>query len=124
MLIEIRVPVLPDRTGTAYLKAEDRASHFPVVRVAAVVNLDSGETCRFARIGVTGVAAVPFRAGTAEAALMSKHLDQPTLEAAARHIVEGVQPLSDLFASSDYRAHLVQVYAARAIRQAIRRPRP
>jgi carbon-monoxide dehydrogenase medium subunit len=124
MLVEICIPVLPSGTGAAYLKVEDKASHFAVVGVAAVVGMDSGGTCRFARIGVTGVGASPFRAGTAEAALMSKQLDQPTLAAAARHVVEGVQPLSDLFASGDYRAHLVQVYAARAVHEAVRRTRP
>jgi carbon-monoxide dehydrogenase medium subunit len=118
VLVEIRIPPLAQRTGTAYLKAEDKASHFAVVGIAAVIGLDAGGTCRVARIGVTGLSATPFRAEAMEGALVSTRLDQQTAETAARHVVERVELLSDLFASSDYRAHLAEVYATRAVLQA------
>ena len=118
VLVEIRIPLLPNGMGTAYLKVEDKASHFAIVGVAAVIDMDAQGACRTARVGVTGVAATPYRARSVESALLNQRPDQPTIEAAAQHAVEGVQPLPDLFASSDYRAHLAQVYASRAIVQA------
>jgi carbon-monoxide dehydrogenase medium subunit len=121
MLVEIRIPPLPNRTGAAYLKAEDKASHFAVVGVAAVIGIDTDGACRSARIGVTGVSATPYRAQAVETALLNTQLDQHTIEAAAQRAVEGVYPLPDLFASSDYRTHLARVYAGRAIMQATQR---
>jgi carbon-monoxide dehydrogenase medium subunit len=121
LLVEIRIPPLRDRIGTAYLKAEDKASHFAVVGIAAVIGIDTNGTCRAARVGVTGVCATPYRAQAVETGLLNKHLDQHTIEAAAQHTVTGLQPLPDLFASSDYRAYLARVYAGRAIMQAAQR---
>jgi carbon-monoxide dehydrogenase medium subunit len=118
MLVEIRVPPPPQGTGGAYLKAEDKASHFAVVGVAALVGVDAHQSCRVVRVSVTGVAAVPFRAGAAEAALLNTHLTEPTVRQAVQGIADGLEPLSDLFASAEYRRHLTQVHMARAVLQA------
>lgn len=118
MLCEIRVPPPPNGAGAAYLKVEDKASHFAVVGIAAVVALNANGSCRFARLGVTGVTAVPFRARAAEEALRDQPLTAPTVHLAVRDIAHGVEPLADLFASGEYRGHLAQVYAARAVLQA------
>jgi carbon-monoxide dehydrogenase medium subunit len=40
---------------------------------------------------------------------------------AAATVADGVDANSDLFASADYRRHLAQVYAARALKQALSR---
>jgi carbon-monoxide dehydrogenase medium subunit len=98
LLVEVRIPPLPDGSGGAYVKAEDKASHFAVVGVAALVGVRADGTCTRARIGVTGLGATPFRAKIVEAALADSHLD--------------------LFASGEYRAHLTRVYAARAVLKA------
>jgi carbon-monoxide dehydrogenase medium subunit len=118
VLAEIRLPPLRNGTGTAYVKAEDKASHLAIVGVAAVIDMDAEGTCRAARVGITGVAAVPYRARAVEAALLNQRLDRPKMEAAAEHAVAGIQPLPDLFASVGYRAHLARVYASRVIVQA------
>jgi carbon-monoxide dehydrogenase medium subunit len=118
MLMEIRLPSLPNGAGSAYLKAEDNASHFAVVGVAAIVGVDAAQTCRQVRVAVTGLTATPFRATAFEAALLNQRLEQASVESAARHTIGATEPLSDLFASSEYRVHLAQVYAARAVLQA------
>jgi aerobic carbon-monoxide dehydrogenase medium subunit len=120
MLVEICVP-LPQATGGVYLKVEDKASHFAVVGVAALVGLEPGGACGFARVGVTGVAGVPFRAAAVEQALLRQHLTEETVRLAAQGVARAVEPLSDLFASAEYRRHLTQVYAARAVLQAASR---
>jgi len=70
-----------------------------------------------ARIGVTGMGSHAFRARNAEA-LLEGGASAP--EAAA---VVGVdqEANSDLYASADYRRHLAQVHAARAIGAALSR---
>jgi len=121
MLVEIRVPAPPRGAGGAYLKVEDKASHFAVVGVAAVVGVEPAGRCRFARVGVTGVSGVPYRAAAVEAALAHQPLTDEHVRLAAKGIASAVEPLSDLFASADYRRHLAQVYTARAVLQAASR---
>ncbi|MBP1685636.1 MAG: Carbon-monoxide dehydrogenase (acceptor) [Deltaproteobacteria bacterium] len=121
MLVEIRIPPLPHGIGGAYLKAEDKASHFAVVGVAALVGAEPTGTCQFARVGVTGFAGVPFRATTVEAAILRKPLTEESVRVAAQGIADAGEPLSDLFASAAYRRHLTQVYVARALMQAASR---
>ncbi|MFN8624490.1 MAG: xanthine dehydrogenase family protein subunit M [Candidatus Binatia bacterium] len=121
ILVEIRVPAPPQGTGAAYLKAEDKASHFAVVGVAALVGLEPNGACRFARVGIAGVAGIPFRAAAVEALLARKPLTADGVRLAAQAATERVEPLSDLFASPEYRRHLTQVYVARALLQAASR---
>jgi carbon-monoxide dehydrogenase medium subunit len=121
VLVEISIPTLPARTGTAYLKVPDKASHHAVVGVAAVVRLARDGTLQSTRIGVTGLAAKAFRARVAEAALTNQPLNQQAVRAAAERVAEDAEPLSDIHASGAYRAHLARVYAARAIHLAASR---
>src|ERR687888_1603810 len=55
ILTEIRIPLLPPRTGTAYLKMDHPASHYALCGVAAVLTLADGGTISDARVGITGV---------------------------------------------------------------------
>src|SRR5439155_80439 len=50
LLVEIAVPALPARTGTAFLEMARRHGDYALVGVAAVVTLDTKERCHTARI--------------------------------------------------------------------------
>ena len=91
--------------------------------VAAVITIKSDGTVERAAIGVTGAAAAPYRAAEAEKALAGSKGDAKSIAAAAAKAADGVTALSDLVASSEYRKHLVTVYAKRAIERAIQRAR-
>jgi carbon-monoxide dehydrogenase medium subunit len=119
--VEIRFAKLAARTGTAYLKAPHKASFYAVVGAAAIVTLAPDGTCQSARLGITGLADRSFRAGSAEAALAGQRLDEATVWAALGSLGEGMEPLSDVYASADYRRHLVRTYAARALLLAVSR---
>lgn len=123
ILSEIRVPALPARTGTAYAKFANKASHFAVVGVAAVVTLNSSGACQSARVAITGAGPKAVRAAETEAALKGKRLDDATIRAAAQKAGSGIEFNSDVHASAEYRAHLTTVYAERAIRVAASRAR-
>jgi CO/xanthine dehydrogenase FAD-binding subunit len=45
-------------------------------------------------------------------------LDDNAIAAAVIHVCDGIDPNADLYASSDYRCHLAQVHARRAIQAA------
>jgi len=122
LLAEIQVEVPPARTGTAYMKVFQKASGFAIVGVAARITLGTdGRVCQTLRVGVTGVAAKSFRARSVEQALSGKAIDEAAIAAAAEHASDGVEALSDLHASGEYRLALVRVYTKRALLRALTR---
>lgn len=113
---EIRVP----KTGrsVSYLKFAQKASGFAIAGVAVVADKKKGT----AKIGVTGVAATAFRAAASEAELKKhKKLSKAAIKAAAALAMEGVDPMGDIHASEDYRAHLARVHTQRALELAVKR---
>jgi carbon-monoxide dehydrogenase medium subunit len=107
------VRVRPTGPAVAYEKFAQKASGFAVAGVAAV--LSDGP----ARVAVTGVAAKAYRATAAEKAL--RKLSPASIDAAAERAADGVEPLGDLHASAEFRAHLAKVLARRALRRAATR---
>jgi aerobic carbon-monoxide dehydrogenase medium subunit len=106
-----------------YLKVPQPASGFAVVGVAVIVTLDANGKCATVRVGVTGAAAKAFRAKGTEAALTGKTPDEKTLDQAAAQAINGIEANGDIFASAEYRAHLVRVYTKRALAKAVERAR-
>jgi carbon-monoxide dehydrogenase medium subunit len=123
IVIEVRFPPQPARTGSAYVKFAHPASGFAVVGVAAVVTAKADGSVERAAIAVTGAAPAPYRATAAERAGYETKGEAQAIAAAAAKATEGVTALADLAASSEYRAHLVSVYTKRALERAIERAR-
>lgn len=121
ILTAVRVPKTnAPGQGAAYVKFPHPASRYAVVGVAAWVNIQNDQVSDV-RIGVTGACNHAVRATKAEDALRGKPMTDDTIAAAAQVAAEGMQTLGDLFASAEYRAHLVSVLAARALQLAHRR---
>lgn len=115
ILCEIRVP----KTGrsVAYVKSAQKASGFAIAGVATVVD----KARRTAAIGITGIAAKPYRATAVESALAGNGLTMQSVAAAAAKAAENVDPLSDIHASAEFRAHLAQINTRRALELALSR---
>ena len=121
LLTGISVPAAqPAGTGMAYEKFPHPASRYAIVGVAAIVRVDGG-VCRAARVAITGAASHAMRLPSLEAALVGKPLDGATLTAACANVIAPDDLLSDQFASSEYRAHLVSVLSRRALTRAAAR---
>jgi len=116
ILTEIRVPKLGASTGWSYTKMSRRAQDWATVAVAAIVERSNGSIGK-ASIGLTNMGATPLRAAAAEAAIAG---GATTTEAAAL-AAEDTEPPSDHSASADFRRHLVQVLAGRALEEALSR---
>jgi carbon-monoxide dehydrogenase medium subunit len=121
ILTEIRLPVLSQRCGTAYFKMAQQASGFALVGVAVWLRLDKNGRCEDIGIGVTGLSAKPFRSHVVEERLRGNKLSSKLIEASASQVAEGSDPLEDLQASPQFRAHLARVYTSRAIQEAAKR---
>ncbi|MSV34301.1 MAG: xanthine dehydrogenase family protein subunit M [Bryobacterales bacterium] len=111
---EVVVPVEQAGTGTSYLKMPQPASGFAIVGVAVRVQRSGGKIT-LARIGVTGLSNIGYRAWAAEKALEGSAGSADDITKAAALVAQGIDANSDLHASADYRRHLASVYAARAI---------
>ncbi len=116
MLVEIRVPKLGASTGWSYTKMSRRAQDWATVAVAAIVERSNGSIGK-ASLGLTNMGATPLRAAAAEAAIAGG----ATVTEAAALAAEGTEPPSDHSASADFRRHLVQVLAGRALEEALSR---
>jgi carbon-monoxide dehydrogenase medium subunit len=121
ILTEVRFSLLPAKTGAAYVKVPNKASHYAIVGVAAVVTLGKNGHCEQARIGLTGVTHKPQHAVAAESSLAGKPLDDPAIAQAAGLAADGIKALSDIHASAEFRLHLTQVMTGRALKLAVSR---
>ena len=121
ILTEIRIPALGSSAGAAYAKMANKASHYAIVGVAAVVSVDGDGNCASARIGVTGAGASASRAEESESRLVGSSLDDAAIFSAAGHAADGIELNEDIHASAEYREHLTKVFALRAIRSAVER---
>jgi aerobic carbon-monoxide dehydrogenase medium subunit len=117
ILTEIRIPIPAAKTGQVYVKVAQPASGFAVVGIAVTLTRDAGK-CTAAGIGVTGLAPKAYRAEAVENALKGSPLDATSIARAATQVTDGVEANADLYASAEYRVHLAEVYAKRAIQRA------
>ena len=121
ILTSIRVPKLGPRTGSAYVKMSQQASGFAIVGVAAILTLDEKGKVTEARVGITGVASVPYRAKKVEAALRGTAASAKEIAAAAALASKGVDALSDIHASAAYRRDVAAVFTRRSLEKAAQR---
>ena len=121
VLTRIEIPKLPARTGTAYIKQANKASHYAVVGIAAVITLGADGVCERARVAITGAGPYAVRAKRTERILVGKRLDANVIRNAAKRAgaeIEGAFN-EDVHASAEYREAMTQVFAERAIAAAV-----
>ncbi|MFK7922591.1 MAG: xanthine dehydrogenase family protein subunit M [Bacteroidia bacterium] len=116
IVTEIRIPIPPAGTRSAYLKFMQPASRFAIVGCAVMIT--GNGTCDDVRVAFNGVSSTPFRDTGVESALKGKPANHVHIEAAAAHAANGKSVMSDHFASEDYRTHLAKVYARKALQAA------
>ena len=105
--------------SAAYAKLHQRASHYAVVGVAAVLDVTGG-AIQSARIGLTGATTHAIRLPGLEKALAGKKADG--IEAAVASAANEVADVNaDLHASADYRRAMIPVFVNRAVKKALAR---
>lgn len=111
ILTEVYIPI---RSGArmAYAKFPHPASRYAVVGVAVVVDGNS------VRAAVTGAGEHAVRLTKLEQALTGKPLTAENIAAACQGLLPADNLNHDLVASKEYRAHLVDAMAKRALMQA------
>ena len=122
IITSINFPVYPAGTGSAYKKIKNPASGFAICAIAALIELSANKTFHKCRLAVTGAADYAMRLKEVEVLLEGKEVTLDNIAFAARSVNKGgLNFVSDLHASAEYRAHLAQVLTERAIVSAVER---
>jgi len=121
ILKEIKVPIPAPSSGGAYLKLERKVGDYATAGVAVQITLNGAGVCHRAGIGLTNVGFSPLKAKEAEAFLVGKTPDDPTIKQAAELAAGESQPFDDIRGPAEYKRDLVRVLTARALNRALRR---
>jgi xanthine dehydrogenase YagS FAD-binding subunit len=111
ILTDIRVPLPVGGATSAYTKQGEKESFdWPLVEVAVAIER-SGATCTRASIVLGAVAHTPYRARSAETALVGKAIDDAMARAAAKAATDGATPLGE----NGYKLKLIDAIVRRTI---------
>jgi carbon-monoxide dehydrogenase medium subunit len=120
ILIKLVRGPLPAGAKGSYKKMEHPASGYSIVGVCAVVAMSAGSVSH-ARVALTGVGEVAYRAKAVESALMGSDGSAGAVAAAAANATDGQTVNSDIYADRAYRSKMAEVYTRRAIEAALAR---
>jgi carbon-monoxide dehydrogenase medium subunit len=116
MIVGVRfTPVRP----AAYARLRQRASHFAIVGVAAVLDV-AGGVIKGARLGVTGAGPSATRLTAVEEALSGKPANAAAVAEAAK-LATVDEANADIHGSEEYRRAMVPVFTRRALEGALAR---
>ena len=119
VLVEARLPMLRG-AGFGLQERSRTAGGFALVAAIAVLRMNEGSIGE-ARLAFGGVSGRPVRARAAESLLEGVPPEPDALAAAAGAGAEEIDPLSDAFASGDYRRHLAETLLGKALEEAAQR---
>jgi CO/xanthine dehydrogenase FAD-binding subunit len=124
IVIEARLPVLPDGAGFAFDEVTRRHGDYALVGLGCVLSLDDTGRVQDIRLAACGISDRPVRLKPAEDALKGKLVNSNELVAAAHASLDAVTQADDMNTSMSYRRRvlsgliqrLVPIAAARARR--------
>ena len=119
----VEFPARVADAGGAYAKRASPSSGYALVGVAASVVVEGDEITE-AGVAANGVMDRAVRLDGVEDELVGASADEETLSAAAGRATEGLDEdmmMDDAQASGEFRAHLIDVYAERALTTAVER---
>lgn len=119
ILASVQIPARPSGTGAAYRSLRVAPEGWGIVNAVASITLDGGAV-RQAHVVLGAVGGAPVRLSGLEAALAGTRVTRAELGRLARQATQGLEPPTDVHASSAYRREMAAVFAARAVAEAIR----
>ncbi len=116
VIVSVRIPTAGAGEASAYDKLGRRGGRhdYPVAGAAAWLAVDGG-TVTAARVAITGAGSRPTLATASGEVLVGTTGAADEIAAAADRAAADVTVLEDLYGSASYKAHLVRVYARRAL---------
>jgi carbon-monoxide dehydrogenase medium subunit len=121
ILVEIRIPVPPARSGSAYRKLKRKTGDYAAAAVAVRVSLDAKGALADAGIALTNVAPTPVEAVEAQKYLVGRLPDEKAIAEASRMAAEAASPSADRRGSVEYKREMTRVLCGRALEAALER---
>ena len=124
LLVEINLPSLPERSGWSLMEVARRHNDFALVGVAAVVTLNENGNCETARMAFLSAGDRPMEGHQAAELLKGQAPTAEVILAAAEKAASAdIDPGGDIHATAEFRRHLANVLARRALDEAFKRAR-
>ncbi len=117
LLVEARLPLLPDDTHFGFYEFSRRAGDFAIAMALATYRLKDGRMIE-ARLGIGGAEPKPRRIKEAERMLEGREPGPDAFADAAAAAAQAVEAMEDANYSADYRRDLVGTVTRRALEQA------
>jgi aerobic carbon-monoxide dehydrogenase medium subunit len=121
ILVEVRLPLPPARSGSAYRKLKRKTGDFAVAGVAVALTLKANGAVERAGIALTNVGPTPLEALQAERRVAGNVLDEKTIAEAALLAAQAAAPSADRRGSVEYKREMTRVLAGRALKAALQR---
>ena len=118
LLVEVRIPALPQNTGWSFMELSRRSGDFAIVAVAVLLLTEPSGVCSQARISMGGVAPTPVRAEEAEGLLAGQKITAELIAEAAQQAAEETDTEPDYHASAEYRMDMARVFVKRSLLEA------
>jgi len=118
ILVEVRIPVLSQKTGWSFVELTRRRGDFYIVAVATLLFMKERGVCKEAHISVGGAGPTPIRAEEAEELLAGQVITDELIEKAGQEAAEAADPESDYHASAEYRRDMTRVFVQRGLTEA------
>ena len=119
LLVEARLPLLPDDVRFGFNEFSRRAGDFAMSASLVTYRLRDGKIAD-AHVGVGGAEPSPRRITEAENAINGQAPGDKTFRAAAEAAAEAIDPLEDYQTNAEYRCDLVRAVVRRALENSVR----
>jgi carbon-monoxide dehydrogenase medium subunit len=116
LLVEARLPLLPDDAKFGFNEFSRRAGDFAMAASLVTYRLSGGKIVQ-ACLGIGGAEPIPRRIAEAEAALNDQAPGDKVFRAAAKAAAQAIDPLEDYQTNAEYRRDLVRAVVRRALEQ-------
>jgi len=121
ILVEIRIPVPPARSGGAYFKLKRKTGDFAAAAAAVQLTVDAKGAVAKAAIVLTNAGPVPLEATDAAQSLVGKVPDEKAAAEAGRLAAAKANPSGDHRGSAEYKREMARVLTGRAVLKALER---
>ncbi len=111
LLAAVILPPAPRSRSAHWRQRELDSFDWPIAEAAVVLEIDEAGRCRQASVVLGAAAPVPYRAKSAEEALVGRAIDEEAARRAARLALAGAMPLS----RNAYKLPILEALARRAI---------
>jgi CO/xanthine dehydrogenase FAD-binding subunit len=122
LMVEIVIPAMVRRTGTAFVEFARRKGDYALLGVAVLMTLDESGNCLEARLVYLNAGERPIKASQSESVLIGQKPTPALFEEAATIGAEvEINPTGDIHASQAYLRHLGKILTVRALSKAHQR---